>query len=141
PSTFGRTLGPPAVPDSLHAPPPTPCVRCNHFCKSPSLWERACALGARWLAPGHYARVQRAPGGRAELWAGVDAAKDQSYFLFAIEPAVLARVLFPIGRLTKAEGRARARALELPVAEKPESQEVCFAPHGAYASFVAPYTR
>ena len=69
----------------------------------------------------------------------MDAAKDQSYFLFAIEPAVLARTLFPVGELTKAEVRAHARRLGLPVAEKPESQEICFAPPGEYADFVARY--
>ena len=69
----------------------------------------------------------------------MDAAKDQSYFLFAIEPEVLARTLFPLGGLTKAAVREHARRLSLPVAEKPESQEICFAPKGEYADFVARY--
>jgi len=138
--TFARKVVEPFVADYLEGRTPNPCVRCNQFVKFASFWERACALGARWVATGHYARVVRdSDNGRAQLWSAVDAAKDQSYFLFAIEPRVLGRTLFPLGELTKAEVRRRARVLGLPVAEKPESQEVCFAPKGRYADFVARY--
>ena len=137
---FTDTVVKPFVDDYLQGRTPNPCARCNQFVKFASFWERALALGAEWVATGHYARVHRdAVSGRAQLWSAVDAVKDQSYFLFAIEPEVLARTLFPLGALTKTEVRARARLLNLPVADKPESQEVCFAPKGEYAAFVKRY--
>lgn len=134
---FSRTVVEPFVHDYLEGRTPNPCVRCNQFVKFSSLWVRARELGAQWLATGHYARVQRDPEtGAAQLWSAIDAAKDQSYFLFAIQPDVLSRVLFPLGALTKAEVRARAHGLGLPVADKPDSQEICFAPKGQHAAFV-----
>jgi tRNA-specific 2-thiouridylase len=137
---FARDVVAPFVSEYLHGRTPNPCVRCNQFVKFGTLWQRARQLGAQWIATGHYACVRRdRVSGIAELLSAADAAKDQSYFLFAIEPAVLARALFPIGELTKAQVRMRARALRLPVAEKPESQEVCFVPQGHYAAFVERY--
>ncbi len=137
---FARTVVDPFVAEYLAGRTPNPCARCNQFVKFASFWERARELGAQWVATGHYARVVRdLESGCAELWAAVDAAKDQSYFLFAIEAPVLARTLFPLGELTKAAVRAHARRLSLPVAEKPESQEICFAPKGQYADFVTRY--
>jgi len=136
---FTRNVVEPFVKDYREGRTPSPCVRCNQFVKFAGFWARARELGAEWVATGHYARVQRPPSGGAQLWSAVDRAKDQSYFLFGIEPVVLERTLFPVGELTKAEVRGRARALGLPVAEKPESQEVCFAPKGRYAEFVARY--
>lgn len=139
---FQRDVVDPFVTDYLQGRTPNPCARCNQFVKFSSLWERARELGAEWIATGHYARVRRAPEtGAVELRVAADAAKDQSYFLFAIEPAVLARTIFPVGELSKTEVRARARALGLAVADKPDSQEVCFAPKGDYASFVARHRR
>ena len=135
---FGRAVVEPFVSEYLQGRTPNPCVHCNRSVKLYGLWEQARALGAQWIATGHYARVRRDPEtGRAQLWSAADTAKDQSYFLFALEPEVLQRTLLPLGEMTKAEVRARAQALELPVAEKPESQEVCFAPSGDYAAFVA----
>ena len=88
--------------------------------------------------PGTTRASRRDPGGgAAQLWAAVDAAKDQSYFLFAIEPAVLQRTLFPLGELTQGGGARPRPTFGLPVAEKPESQEICFVPQGGYAAFVA----
>lgn len=117
---------------------PNPCARCNQFVKFAAFWDRARALGADWIATGHYARRGDGPDGPT-LLRGVDADKDQSYFLFGIDRAVLARTLFPVGELRKSETRAEARRRHLPVAGKPDSQEVCFVPRGDYAAFVERY--
>lgn len=111
---------------------PNPCVACNGVLKFQLLLARAQALGAEALATGHYARVED-----GRLLAAVDAAKDQSYFLFPLAREALARVRFPLGGLTKPEVRAHAARLGLPVAEKPESMDVCFVPDGDHASRVA----
>jgi tRNA-specific 2-thiouridylase len=101
------------------------------------LWRRARELGASHLATGHYARITTdASTGRLALRTAVDSAKDQTYFLFALDHVALGRTLFPIGDLTKSDVRAHARALGLAVADKPESMEVCFVPDGDAAAFV-----
>ena len=116
---------------------PLPCARCNSDLKFATLLDRARMLGADTVATGHYARVARdASSGRMELWRGLDAAKDQSYFLFSLDQAQLARARFPVGELTKTEVREHARRLGLAVSGKPDSQEICFVPDGDYASFV-----
>ena len=116
---------------------PIPCVACNQRFKFEYLLERARVFGAQAVASGHYARVDRDPEtGLRRLRRAVDARKDQTYFLFGLSQAQLAAVEFPLGELTKAEVRARARALGLATAEKPESQEICFVPDGDYASAV-----
>jgi tRNA-uridine 2-sulfurtransferase len=107
---------------------PIPCVRCNTFTKFRDLLRKADAIDARWIATGHYARVA---GGR--LHRGLDLSKDQTYFLWGIDRAVPARMLLPVGHLTKAETRAKAHELGLElVADKPDSQEICFVPDGDY---------
>jgi tRNA-uridine 2-sulfurtransferase len=117
---------------------PLPCVHCNSDLKFATLLERARALGADHVATGHYARVERdETTGRYRLLRGLDRSKDQSYFLFSLDQAQLSRARFPVGALTKAEVRAHARRLALPVAEKPDSQEICFVPDHDYASFIA----
>jgi tRNA-specific 2-thiouridylase len=116
---------------------PNPCVRCNQHIKFTPLLRRARALGATALATGHYARIVDGPDGAPALARARDAAKDQSYFLFNMPRAALGAVRFPLGELTKDEVRAHARRLALPVADKPESQEICFVPDGDYAAFVA----
>lgn len=126
----------PFVSDYLAGRTPNPCARCNQFVKFASFWDRAVELGASWVATGHYARAVRGGGDSAELWSGVDADKDQSYFLFAMDRAVLARTLLPLGGMRKADVRRYAQERGLPVANKPESQEICFAPKGDYAAFV-----
>jgi tRNA-specific 2-thiouridylase len=109
---------------------PIPCVRCNTFTKFRDLLRKADAVDASWIATGHYARVA---GGA--LSRGLDRAKDQSYFLWGIDRTVLKRMLLPIGDLTKGETRARAHALGLAVvADKADSQEICFVPHGDYTA-------
>jgi tRNA-specific 2-thiouridylase len=104
---------------------PNPCVLCNRDLKFGRLMEYADAVGARYVATGHYARVEW-EGGRWRLKRGLDRAKDQSYFLFATPPERLERIRLPLGEMTKPEVRAVARDLGLPVHDKAESQEVCF---------------
>jgi tRNA-uridine 2-sulfurtransferase len=112
---------------------PIPCVRCNTFTKFRDLLRRADAIDAPYIATGHYARIE---GGT--LHRGLDPRKDQSYFLWGIDHAVLRRMLLPIGALSKTETRARARALGLDVvADKVESQDICFVPDGNHAAVLA----
>ncbi len=106
---------------------PIPCVRCNSFTKFRDLMAHAEALGCEAIATGHYAIARH--GG---LYRGQDAAKDQSYFLWGIDRAVVSRMLTPVGDLTKAETRAIARRLDLVTADKPESVEICFVPDDNY---------
>ena len=116
---------------------PLPCARCNSDLKFSTLLDRARGLGAEHVATGHYARVDRTPQGRSILKRSADLSKDQSYFLFSLSQDQLACAVFPVGGLSKAEVRAEARRLALRVADKPDSQEICFLPDGDYASFVA----
>jgi tRNA-specific 2-thiouridylase len=102
----------------------------------------AAGVGAGRIATGHYARIRTgAAGGRLQLLRGVDAAKDQSYFLFGLTQEQLARTLFPLGEMTKEQVRDKARELGLPVADKGESQEICFVPDGDYVAFIDAYYR
>ena len=116
---------------------PIPCVQCNGELKFAHLLDRAAAFGADAVATGHYARLDRdTDSGRTLLRRGLDPGKDQSYFLFTLTQAQLARALFPVGHLHKAEVRAYARARGLAVADKPDSQELCFIADGNTARFV-----
>lgn len=110
---------------------PIPCVRCNQRIKFKDLLETARALGADALATGHYVDKRDGPMG-PELYRGADVARDQSYFLFATTRQQLAFLRFPLAPFDKQETRALARQLELPVAEKPDSQDICFVPEGRY---------
>jgi tRNA-specific 2-thiouridylase len=109
---------------------PIPCIACNRVLKFDLLLRRAEALGARGVATGHYARIATAPDGGLGLFRPRDREKDQTYFLFDLPRATLARVAFPLGELEKSEVRALARELGLVTAEKPESQGICFIPDG-----------
>jgi len=116
---------------------PNPCVLCNKDIKFGALWERARELGAGFLATGHHARVERDENsGNYLLKKGADAQKDQSYFLCQLNQEQLSRTLFPIGHLTKDKVRQIARELELPVADRSESQEICFIPDDDYPGFL-----
>ena len=115
---------------------PIPCVHCNGDLKFATLVARAEAFGAEYVATGHYARVDRAAGGLYRLRRGVDPAKDQSYFLFTLDQAQLSHAMFPVGEVDKTTVREWARELELPVADKPDSHEICFVPDGDHAAFV-----
>lgn len=125
----------PFVQSYLNGKTPIPCVACNEDVKFGFLLKRARALGAK-LATGHYARVEARDDGQFVLRRGVDAAKDQSYFLFTLGQAELRDLLFPIGHLTKPEVRAIAERHGLVTSAKPESMEICFVPDGDYARFV-----
>ncbi len=116
---------------------PIPCVHCNGDLKFATLAARAQGLGAELVATGHYARVEKDDRtGTYLLKRGLDAAKDQSYFLFTLTQAQLAHASFPVGSLDKHAVRNHARELGLPVADKPDSHEICFVPDGDHAAFV-----
>jgi tRNA-specific 2-thiouridylase len=116
---------------------PSPCVVCNQRFKFHRLLEEGRSLGAGAVATGHYARIDADAGsGECRLRRARDSRKDQSYFLFRLGPEQLRSTLFPLGDLTKSEVREKARALGIATAEKPESQEICFAPDGDYARVV-----
>jgi tRNA-specific 2-thiouridylase len=115
---------------------PLPCAHCNSDLKFATLLDRARGLGAEGVATGHYARVERDADGRYVLRRGLDASKDQSYFLFALTQEQLCHALFPVGGWHKDEVREYARARKLPVADKADSQELCFVPDGDYARFI-----
>ncbi len=117
---------------------PLPCAHCNSDLKFATLLDRARGFGADAVATGHYARVEHdAASGRYRLRRGVDPSKDQSYFLFSLTQAQLACAVFPVGDRPKDLVRDYARRLRLPVADKPDSQEICFIPDDDYAAFVA----
>ncbi len=119
---------------------PIPCSLCNTKIKFEDFIRAALQIGAERIATGHYARVRRDEAtGRYRLLRGVDHSKDQSYFLFGLTQEQLARSIFPLGELTKAQVRAIARSKNLPVAEKAESQEICFVPTGRYSEFIEAY--
>ncbi|MBI5510105.1 MAG: tRNA 2-thiouridine(34) synthase MnmA [Deltaproteobacteria bacterium] len=132
---FGREVILPFVAAYQDGRTPNPCIACNERIKFGLLWERARALGATRIATGHYARLETDSHGRTALRRGRDAAKDQSYFLYR-QVAVLDRALFPVGGYTKVEVRALAARFGLPVAEKIESQEICFVGADGYAATV-----
>jgi tRNA-uridine 2-sulfurtransferase len=115
---------------------PNPCARCNGEIKFGAFLRRAADLGVDAVATGHYVRTWRDGGGRWHLMRGADEAKDQSYMLHMLGQSQLARSLFPVGGMPKAEVRAHAARLGLPVATKPDSQELCFAPSGDAGGFV-----
>lgn len=114
---------------------PNPCILCNQWLKFGRLLEYADVVGADRVATGHYARVAT-DNGRPRLLRARDEAKDQSYVLFGVSGETLARVIFPLGELTKDAVRHHARRLELPVHDKPESQDICFVPDRDYARVV-----
>tara|TARA_R100000005_G_scaffold95806_1_gene78875 strand:- start:3025 stop:4173 length:1149 start_codon:yes stop_codon:yes gene_type:complete len=119
----------------LRGETPVPCVRCNQTVKFHDLLETSKDLGAQALATGHYLRREMVDG-RARLYRGKNALKDQSYFLFATTQAQADYLRFPLGDLTKDETRTLADKYNLAVAAKPESQDICFVPNGNYASVI-----
>lgn len=120
---------------------PNPCVRCNERVKIRGLIELADSRGISYVATGHYARIQRNKrDGHSTLYRSADSQKDQSYFLYRLNPEWLSRLLFPVGSMQKFEVWREAEALGLPVDELKESQEICFVSHGDYRTFIAKET-
>ncbi len=131
-NAFGRDVVDNFVDEYARGRTPIPCVRCNTFTKFRDLVRKADAIDARFVATGHYARVLD-----GQLYRGVDHSKDQSYFLWGIDRAVLSRMLLPVGAQTKDETRAVARSLGLTVvADKVESQDICFVPDGDHTKII-----
>jgi tRNA-uridine 2-sulfurtransferase len=132
----------PFVNDYLEGRTPIPCTMCNNHVKFDQLLVTARQIGAERIATGHYARVRHNPEtGRYELLRAVDESKDQTYFLFGLTQEQLARTDFPLGELSKVEVRDIAHELRVPVADKPESQEICFVPTGNYVKFIEGYLK
>ena len=115
---------------------PNPCIRCNERIKFALLREKAGDMGAELLATGHYVQVTEDGEGRFQLRKGLDPAKDQSYFLFTLTRQQLSKIIFPVGGFTKPYVRQLAESFALPVAQKHESQEICFIPDNDYAGFL-----
>jgi tRNA-specific 2-thiouridylase len=116
---------------------PNPCVRCNQFIKYDALLEKAALFGAEYVATGHYVRLgYDQASGRYLLRKAADLSKDQSYVLYVMTQDRLARTLFPLGELSKADTRRLAAEWKLPVANKPESQDICFVPYKNYGEFM-----
>jgi tRNA-specific 2-thiouridylase len=135
-SRFGQAVIDDFADSYLRGETPIPCVRCNQRVKFRDLLDQARDLGADALATGHYVRRVMGAGG-AELHRGADPSRDQSYFLFATTAGQLDFLRFPLGDLPKTETRAIAARLDLPVAAKPDSQDICFVPDGNYARVVS----
>lgn len=126
--------------DYLQGRTPNPCIMCNSKVKFNHLFRKAMDMGADFIATGHYAKLSKEPDLGYCLWRSRDEAKDQTYFLFNLTQRQLERTLFPLGNFLKSEVRKLATELNLPVAEKPDSQEICFVPANDYSKFITERT-
>ena len=139
-SAFQETVIDYFVAEYIRGRTPNPCIVCNHELKFRKLLEKAIALDAGFLATGHYVRREWNPdSGRWQLKKGLDAAKDQSYVLYGLTQEQIGRSLFPLGNYTKSFIREKAAQIGLTVADKPDSQEICFVPDQDYAGFINTY--
>ena len=127
------------VSEYLQARTPNPCIACNRYVKWESLLSRSLSIGASYVATGHYAGIKRLPNGRYVIKKSVTAGKDQTYALYNLTQFQLEHTLMPVGDYTKDEIRAIANELGLPVANKPDSQEICFVQDNNYAGFIEKY--
>lgn len=124
------------VEEYLRGHTPNPCIACNRYVKWEALLKRSLEIGADYIATGHYARIARLTDGRLTIRNSVTAAKDQTYALYNLTQEQLARTLMPVGEYTKEQIREIAHEQGLPVADKPDSQEICFVPDDDYAGFI-----
>lgn len=124
------------VDEYIHGRTPNPCIACNRYVKWESLLKRSLEIGADYIATGHYARIEQLPGGRFALKKSATAAKDQTYALYNLTQYQLSHTLMPVGQYTKDEIRQIAEKINLQVAHKPDSQEICFIPDNDYARFI-----
>ena len=139
---FERDVVEPFIDSYLRGETPIPCVACNSRLKFASLDKLAASLGCDKVATGHYARVEfDEASNRYRLLRGRDLQKDQSYFLWELTQEQLSRAMFPLGEMSKPDAREAARRAELAVAEKKESQEICFVPDGDYSGFIDRYLK
>ena len=115
---------------------PNPCIACNRYVKWESLLQRSLSIGAEYIATGHYARVVQLENGRYTLRRSATLAKDQTYALYNLTQDQLKRTLMPVGEYTKEEVRSIAEKINLRIANKPDSQDICFVPDGDYASYI-----
>lgn len=124
------------VDEYIHGRTPNPCIACNRYVKWESLLKRSLDIGADYIATGHYAQVEQLPNGRYALKKSATAAKDQTYALYNLTQEQLSRTLMPVGAYTKDQIRQMAEEIGLMVANKPDSQEICFIPDHDYAKFI-----
>lgn len=139
---FERQVVKTFIDDYLAGRTPIPCTLCNNFIKFDQFLDMADGIGAEKIATGHYARLSlNQETGRYQMHKSVDASKDQTYFLWGLTQPQLARTMFPLGAMRKPQVRELAKELALPVAEKSDSQEICFVPNGDYAAFIDAWFR
>ena len=124
------------IDEYLNGRTPNPCIACNRYVKWESLLKRSMDIGADYIATGHYARIEKLENGRYAIRASVANAKDQTYALYNLTQEQLARTLMPVGEYHKDEIRQMAQEIGLQVAQKPDSQDICFVPDGDYASYI-----
>ncbi len=124
------------VEEYLKGRTPNPCIACNRYVKWESLLKRSMDIGADYIATGHYARIEKLPNGRFAIRNSVTAAKDQTYALYNLTQYQLSHTLMPVGAYEKSEIRKLAKEAGLPIADKPDSQEICFVPDHDYAAFI-----
>lgn len=127
------------VNEYLQARTPNPCIACNRYVKWEALLKRSLEIGASYIATGHYARIRKLANGRYTIQKSVTPAKDQTYALYNLTQTQLSHTLMPVGEYSKEEIRSMAEDLRLPVANKPDSQEICFVPDNDYAGFIENY--
>ena len=124
------------IDEYLNGRTPNPCIACNRYVKWEALLKRSMEIGADYIATGHYARIEQLPNGRYSLRVSETSAKDQTYALYNLTQEQLKRTLMPVGAFTKEEIREMAHKIGLQVANKPDSQDICFIPDGDYASYI-----
>lgn len=139
---FEQHVVKPFVADYIAGKTPIPCTLCNNFIKFDQFLEMADGIGAEKIATGHYAQLRwNEDVGRWQMLRSTDSSKDQTYFLWGLTQEQMSRTLFPLGGMVKHDVRQLAIELGLPVAEKPDSQEICFVPNGDYAAFIEAYLK